>query len=138
MGFNGFSHNFAGNSPFEKTGKGGCGQLPEVVCRRHPVYDGSNLVGYVTFNPKFSSSPYGTDFTRHKNYYKLLEDFNTYDCITETSTVQGAVTMNFSSEENRLTKQQMEEYKNALRETGIFTEADIEKYAKKADMTFAG
>lgn len=103
---------------------------------RHPVYDGSNLVGYATFNPKFSSSPYGTDFTRHKNYYKLLEDFNTYDCITEASTVQGAVTMNFPSEENRLTKQQMEEYKNALRETGIFTEADIKKYAKKADMTF--
>ena len=104
--------------------------------QRHPVYDGSTLVGYATFNPKFSSSPYGTDFTRHENYYKLLEDFNTYDCITEESSVQGSVTMNFPSEQNRLTAQQMEEYKNALRETGIFTEKDIEKYAKKADMTF--
>lgn len=104
--------------------------------QRHPVYDGSKLVGYATFNPKFSSSPYGTDFTRHENYYKLLEDFNTYDCITEASTVQGAVTMNFPSEENRLTDQQMAAYKQALRDTGIFTEKDIEKYAKKASMTF--
>lgn len=104
--------------------------------QRHPVYDGSKLVGYATFNPKFSSSPYGTDFTRHKNYYKLLEDFNTYDCITEASTVQGAVTMNLPSEANRLTEQQMVEYKKAMRETGIFTEKDIEKYAKKANMTF--
>lgn len=50
--------------------------------------------------------------------------------------MQGAVTMNFPSEENRLTPSQMEAYKNALRETGIFSEKDIEKYAKKADMTF--
>ena len=104
--------------------------------QRHPVYDGSTLVGYATFNPKFSSSPYGTDFTRHENYYKLLEDFNTYDCITEESSVQGSVTMNFPSEENRLGEQQMAEYKKSLRDTGIFTEKDIEKYAKKANMTF--
>ena len=127
-----------GIPPLKKLERVAADNYLKWCAQRHPVFDGSNLVGYVTFNPKFSSSPYGTDFTRHKNYYKLLEDFNTYDCITETSTVQGAVTMNFSSEENRLTKQQMEEYKNALRETGIFTEADIEKYAKKADMTFAG
>ena len=44
--------------------------------------------------------------------------------------------MNFPSEENRLTEQQMAEYKNALRETGIFTDKDIEKYAQKANMTF--
>jgi hypothetical protein len=44
--------------------------------------------------------------------------------------------MNFPSEENRLTPSQMEAYKKALRETGIFSEKDIEKYAKKADMTF--
>lgn len=50
--------------------------------------------------------------------------------------MQGAVTMNFPSEENRLTPSQMEAYKKALRETGIFSEKDIEKYAKKADMTF--
>ena len=104
--------------------------------QRHPVYDGKTLVGYATFNPKFSSSPYGTDFTRHENYYKLLEDFNTYDCVTEQSAIQGAVTMTFPSEENRLNEEQMEAYKAALRETGIFTEKDIAKYAKKADMTF--
>ena len=50
--------------------------------------------------------------------------------------MQGVVTMNFPSEANRLTAQQMEAYKDALRETGIFAEKDIEKYAKKADMTF--
>ena len=129
---------YAFNAEIQKTkdAKVAANNYLKWCAQRHPVYDGSTLVGYATFNPKFSSSPFGTDFTRHENYYKLLEDFNTYDCITEESVVQGPVTMNFPSEENRLTDQQMEEYKNALRETGIFTEKDIEKYAKKADMTF--
>ena len=44
--------------------------------------------------------------------------------------------MNFPTVENRLSPSQMEAYKKALRETGIFTEKEIEKYARKADMTF--
>ena len=129
---------YAFNAEIQKTkdAKTAANNYLKWCAQRHPVYDGSTLVGYATFNPKFSSSPYGTDFTRHENYYKLLEDFNTYDCITGESSVQGGVTMNFPSEANRLTDQQMADYKNALRETGIFTEKDIEKYAKKADMTF--
>lgn len=35
--------------------------------------------------PKFN------DFADEANYYKLLEDFNTYDCITEQAAPQGAV-----------------------------------------------
>jgi hypothetical protein len=129
---------FAFNAEIQKTkdAKTAADNYLRWCAQRHPVYDGKTLVGYATFNPKFSSSPYGNDFTRHENYYKLLEDFNTYDSVTEESAVQGAVTMNFPSEENRLTPSQMEAYKKALRETGIFSEKDIEKYAKKADMTF--
>lgn len=129
---------FAFNAEIQKTkdAKIAAKNYLNWCAQRHEVYDGKTLVGYATFNPKFSSSPYGTDFTRHENYYKLLEDFNTYDCVTEESTVQGGVTMNFPSEENRLSEEQMAEYKNALRETGVFTAQDIEKYAKKADMTF--
>ena len=104
--------------------------------QKHWIYDGDVKVGYATFNPKFSNSPYGTDFTKHENYYKLLEDFNVYDNITEESAQQGAVTMTFPSEENRLTAEQKTSYENALRGTGIFTEAEIKKYLDKADMTF--
>ena len=106
-------------------------------CRNeHPIYDKGKVIGYATFNAKFSDSPTGVDFTKHRNYYKLIEDFNTYDNITEKPTQQGAVTMNFPSAENRLTAEQKSAYEKALRDTGIFTEADIKKYLKKADMTF--
>lgn len=106
-------------------------------CRNeHPIYDKGKVIGYATFNAKFSDSPTGVDFTRHRNYYKLIEDFNTYDNITENPTQQGAVTMNFPSAENRLTAEQKKAYEKALRDTGIFTEADIKKYLEKADMTF--
>lgn len=106
-------------------------------CRNeHPIYDGKKLIGYATFNAKFSDSPTGVDFTKHRNYYKLIEDFNTYDNITEKAAQQGAVTMTFPSAENRLTAEQKSAYEKALRDTGIFTEADIKKYLEKADMTF--
>ena len=104
--------------------------------QRHPVYDGKKLVGYATYQAKFSDSPYGTDFTQHENYYKLLEDFNVYDSLGEASALQGAVTMTLPSEANRLTPEQMDAYKQALRDTGLYTEKEIAKYAKKADMTF--
>jgi hypothetical protein len=93
-------------------------------------------VGYATLNPKFSDSPTHVDFSKHKNYYKLLEDFNMYDNNTEAVANQEAVKMVLPSEVNRLSAEQMEAYKQALRDTGLFSEADISKYAKKADMTF--
>lgn len=106
-------------------------------CRNdHAIYDKGKLIGYATFNPKFSDSPTGVDFTKHRNYYKLIEDFNTYDNITENAAQQDAVTMTFPSAENRLTAEQKKAYEKALRDTGIFTEADIKKYLEKADMTF--
>lgn len=106
-------------------------------CRNdHPIYDKGKLIGYATFNPKFSDSPTGVDFTKHRNYYKLIEDFNCYDNITEKAAQQGAVAMTFPSAENRLTAEQKKAYEKALRDTGIFTDADIKKYLEKADMTF--
>lgn len=106
-------------------------------CRNdHAIYDKGKLIGYATFNPKFSDSPTGVDFTKHRNYYKLIEDFNTYDNITENASQQGAVTMTFPSAENRLTAEQKKAYEKALRDTGIFTDEDIKKYLEKADMTF--
>ena len=106
-------------------------------CRNeHPIYDKGKVIGHATFNAKFSDSPTGVDFTKHRNYYKLIEDFNTYDNITEKPAQQGAVTMNFPSAENRLTAEQKKAYEKALRDTGIFSEADIKKYLEKADMTF--
>ena len=131
------SYNF--NAEVQKTGdaRKAAANYLKWCDNKHPVYGkGKKLVGYVTFNPKFSNSPYGTDFSKHENYYKLLEDFNVYDNITEESAVQGAVTMNFPSEQNRLSASEMDDYKARLRDTGIFSEKEIEKYSAIADKTF--
>ena len=131
------SYNF--NAEVQKTGdaKKAANNYLKWCGQKHPVYGkGKKLVGYVTFNPKFSNSPFGTDFTKHENYYKMLEDFNSYDNITGKSAVQGAVTMNFPSEQNRLSANEMEAYKERLRETGIFSEKEIEKYSAIANKTF--
>ena len=130
------SYNF--NAEVQKTGdaKKAADNYLKWCGNQHPVYDQKKLVGYVTFNPKFSDSPYGTDFSKHENYYKMLEDFNSYDSVTEKSAVQSAVTMNFPSEENRLTASEMEAYKARLRETGLFSDKEIEKYSAIADKTF--
>lgn len=104
--------------------------------QKHPVYNGKKLVGYAIFDPKFSNSPYGTDFTKHPNYYKLLEDFNSYDNLTGASALQGAVQMRLPSEATRLTPAQLDAYKQALRDTGLYSEKEIDKYARKAQQTF--
>ena len=129
---------YAFNAEVQKTGdaRTAANNYIKWCAERHPVYDGKTLVGYATFSPKFSNSPYGTDFSRHPNYYKLLADFNTYDCITGESAVQGAVTMTFPSENNRLTASQMEAYKQRLRDTGVFSEKEIAKYEAQANKTF--
>lgn len=134
----GIDTHFDFNEAVQRLGdaKAAADEYLEWCKQRHPVYDGKKLVGYATFMPKFSDSPYGTDFTTHPNYYKLLEDFNVYDSIGEASALQGAVTMTFPSEATRLTAEQMAAYKQALRDTGLYTEKEINKYAAKADMTF--
>ena len=58
--------------------------------------------------PKFN------DFADHNNYYKLLEDFNTYDCITEEAAPQGDVTQTYPEDFEDLLKaevQAREEYR---------------------------
>lgn len=102
----------------------------------HPVYDGKTFVGYATFSPKFSNSPYGTDFTKHENYYKLLEDFDVYDSVSGGYAEQGAVSMTFPSADNRLSETEKAEYRKRLEESGVFTAEEIDKYVAKADMTF--
>lgn len=107
---------------------------------QHPVTYKGKVVGYTELSPKFSTGTY--DFTQEENYYKLLEDFNTYDTVAEISqgkkvpAQQNAVKFTIPSADNRLTAQQMEEYKQRLRDTGVFSEEQVEKYAKLADMTF--
>ena len=100
---------------------------------QHPVYNGKKLVGYAVLNPKFSTGK--TDFSQHPNYYKLLEDFTSYDAVTGMSALQGAVKMTMPSEQTRMTAEQKTAYEEALRGTGLFTEAEIQKYLAKADMT---
>lgn len=134
----GINTHYAFNEKLQKYGdaRKTCQDYLAWCKNEHPIYDKGKVIGFATFNAKFSDSPTGVDFTKHRNYYKLIEDFNTYDNITEKASQQGAVTMNFPSAENRLTAEQKSAYEKALRDTGIFTEADIKKYLKKADMTF--
>lgn len=103
---------------------------------KHEVYDGKTFVGYATFSPKFSNSPYGTDFSTHPNYYKLLEDFDVYNSVTEEYAEQGSVNMVFPSADNRLSESELAEYRERLKSKGIFTEKEIDKYVAKANMTF--
>lgn len=98
---------------------------------QHSVFnEKGDLIGYATYEPKFSK------FSKHENYYKLLEDFNSYDSITGASAVQDAVKMNLPSKDNKLTAKELAEYKQALKKTGLFSDSEIEKYAKKAQMSF--
>lgn len=95
----------------------------------HPVYIGSKKVGTATFTPKFER------FSASRNYYKLLEDFNMYDAITEEAAPQQAVQMLYPDAEHMLSEHELKDYEARLRETGEFTEKDIQKYLKKAQMT---
>ena len=105
----------------------------------HPIFNSDGqLVGYGTYEPKFSK------FSSHKNYYKLLEDFNSYDSVTGASAVQDAVKMILPSKDNKLTAKELAESKEALRKTGLFSEektkekpeSELEKYVRKAQMSF--
>ena len=106
-----------------------CDAYLEWCAKEHTLYSGGKPVAKVTLTPKFE------EFADHRNYYKLIEDFNMYDCITEAPAPQGAVTMTFRDENHMLTEQQLKEYEDRLRKTGEFTEEDIRKYVAQAQMT---
>lgn len=110
--------------------------------RLHPIYEGKGknktLIGYATLAPKFEK------FTDEANYYKVLEDFNVYDTAEEirsgkkVNTRQEAVTMRYPGDGNggTLSAEQLAQYREDLINTGIFTDAEVEKYVQKAQMTF--
>ena len=100
--------------------------------KRHPVYKSGKKVGEAVFTPKFEQFSTGEG---SENYYKLLEDFNMYDAITEEYAPQQGVQMRFPDTSNQLSAQELQEYADRLRATGEFTEKDIQKYVDRASMT---
>ena len=88
--------------------------------------------------PKFN------DFSNHKNYYKLLEDFNTYDCISEEAAPQGDVKQTYPEDFDETLKAELkaqEKHRQKQEETQAFDKAmdEIESYLSthtKADTVF--
>lgn len=96
----------------------------------------------VTYNavltPKFSQ------FADHRNYYKLLADFNCYDCITEKAAPQGDVQQIYPEEfseilTEELAKQESSRQKQEKNRSFDKAMAEIESYLKehtKADTVY--
>ena len=88
--------------------------------------------------PKFD------DFSDHENYYKLLEDFNTYDCISEQAAPQGDVQQNYPEDFDKilvdeLKSQEGHRQKQAANQAFDKAMGEIESYLKshtKADTVF--
>ena len=88
--------------------------------------------------PKFDS------FSWHDNYYKLLEDFNTYDCISEEAAPQGDVQQTYPEDFDKTLKAELtaqETHRQKQEETQAFDNAmdEIESYLSthsKADTVF--
>ena len=88
--------------------------------------------------PKFN------DFSGHKNYYKLLEDFNTYDCISEEAAQQGDVQQVYPDNFDEILKGELkaqETHRQKQETNQAFDNAmgEIETYLKshtKADTVF--
>ena len=88
--------------------------------------------------PKFD------DFSGHENYYKLLEDFNTYDCISEQAAPQGDVQQNYPEDFDKILTDELkaqEGHRQKQVESQAFDKAmgEIETYLKshtKADTVF--
>ena len=88
--------------------------------------------------PKFD------DFSGHENYYKLLEDFNTYDCISEEAAPQGDVQQTYPEDFDETLKAELkaqEKHRQKQEETQAFDNAmgEIESYLSthtKADTVF--
>jgi len=100
--------------------------------QQHNVYSNGKKVGTVTYTPKFERFTTGEG---SENYYKLLEDFNMYDSVTGEPAMQKAVEMRYPDSQNALTPEQLQAYEDRLRGSGVFSEADIKKYADKVRMT---
>lgn len=157
-------------------GRAAARELVEWCNKEHDIVSGGNVVGHAKFMPRFNGAVYdsnshtwtlpgetfktgarkGTvneniDFSKHNNYYKVLEDFDMYDSVTEASSPQGAVTNTYRDEKHMLTAEQLAEYADRLRATGEFNgyeytdekgnkvkvsaEEEIQKYLKQAQMT---
>jgi len=108
----------------------------------HVILDDNGDIEYIAeCSAKFSNSPYGYDFTKEENYYKLLEDFNEYDLLDElsdkkTAALQDSAKMILPGQDGtRLSEKELKEYAQRLRDTGIFTEDDIKKYVERANWT---
>jgi hypothetical protein len=88
--------------------------------------------------PKFDS------FSWHDNYYKLLEDFNTYDCISEQAAPQGDVQQIYPEDFDQILRGELtaqETHRQKQVENQAFDKAmgEIETYLQshtKADTVF--
>ena len=88
--------------------------------------------------PKFN------DFSGHENYYKLLEDFNTYDCISEQAAPQGDVQQIYPEDfdkilKDELTVQENNRQKQEANQSFDKAMGEIESYLSthtKADTVF--
>lgn len=112
-------------------------------CRSEHALDIDGIDAYATFNPAFSNSPTGYDFTQEENYYKLLEDFNVYNSReeiingTKVNARQEGVKLLYPGDEGgTLSAAELKQYEADLKQTGLFSDAEIQKYVKKAQMTF--
>ena len=112
-------------------------------CRSEHALNIDGIDAYATFNPAFSNSPTGYDFTQEENYYKLLEDFNVYNSReeiingTKVNARQEGVKLLYPGDEGgTLSAAELKQYEADLKQTGLFSDAEIQKYVKKAQMTF--
>ena len=88
--------------------------------------------------PKFD------EFAKHDNYYKLLEDFNTYDCISEEAAPQGDVQQTYPDNFDEILKAELtaqETHRQKQEKNQAFDKAmgEIESYLSthtKADTVF--
>ena len=73
-------------------------------------------------------------FSDHENYYKVLEDFNTYDCITEQAAPQGDVQQIYPDEFEDILRGELtvrENYRQKQEPKWDAAMGEIESYLKK-------
>ena len=72
-----------------QNGHGSYGLYEDLQQTNDPRQTASNFMDWCVKN---STLPLFYQFTSHENYYKMLYDFNVYDCVTEEYAPQQAVT----------------------------------------------
>ena len=92
----------------------------------------SIVINGTTYNavlePKFAR------FSDHENYYKLLEDFNTYDSVTGNPAPQGDVTQTYPDDFDDILRSELSNMAKYRSKTGPKFEgamSEIESYLKK-------